>query len=251
MLLKGNIAKPSARLILWSKIELLQISVVDKLRTIANELKAISDSFFRRPPPIADSGALADFIDRQAAFLTQKGIYEYARARAGHYSKVLFKEEAFANAVDRSRWRAYPIGLAMVGELVEGVLRPLAGDSPSAQLEALRTLVLSVFDRYPIPAALGQPMWTEARSELSRRMQLIGLHPRKRAFEIADPFVKAYIDLMPIDEKLRRSEFPTIHSYLSVTLCNIHEELTKRMDAPALVASLRENRAGAEGARIP
>ena len=218
---------------------------------IGSELKAISDSIFRRPPPVDDAKALADFIDQQSAFVTQKGIYEYARARAGHYAKVLFKEQPFADAVDRSRWGAYPIGLAMVGELVEGVLRPFAGDDRSRQLDALRALVLSVFDRYPVPAALGEHQWSDARTELARRMQLIGLHPPKRAFEIPDPFVKAYFDLMPINERLRRSEFPTIHGYLKVTLCNVHEELTKRMDAPAVVASLLESPADAQDARAP
>jgi hypothetical protein len=218
---------------------------------IGSELKAISNSIFRRPPPVDDAKALADFIDQQSAFVVQKGIYEYARARAGHYAKVLFKEQPFADAVDRSRWAAYPIGLAMVAELAEGVLRPFAGDDRSRQLDALRALVLSVFDRYPVPAALGEQQWSEARTELGRRLQLIGLHPPKRAFEIPDPFVKAYFDLMPINERLRRSEFPTIHGYLKVTLCNVHEELTKRMDAPALVASLLESPTGAQDALAP
>jgi hypothetical protein len=218
---------------------------------IGNELRAISDSIFRRPPAVDDTETLADFIDQQAAFLIQKGIYEYARARAGHYAKVLFREQPFVDAVEQSRWRGYPIGLAMVGELVEGALRPLAGDAASRQLDALRDLVLSVFDRYPLPAALGEPQWTDARTELARRMQLVGLHPPKRAFEIADPYVKAYFDLMPINEWLRSSEFSTIHSYLKVTLCNVHEELTKRMDAPAVIASLLESQAGAQEARTP
>jgi hypothetical protein len=218
---------------------------------IGSELKAISNSIFRRPPPVDDAKALADFIDLQSAFVVQKGIYEYARARAGHYAKVLFKEQPFADAVDRSRWAAYRLGLAMVAELAEGVLRPFAGDDRSRQLDALRALVLSVFDRYPVPAALGEQQWSEARTELGRRLQLIGLHPPKRAFEIPDPFVKAYFDLMPINERLRRSEFPTIHGYLKVTLCNVHEELTKRMDAPALVASLLESPTGAQDALAP
>src|SRR5215218_348583 len=83
---------------------------------------------FRRRPPIRDARALADFIDRQAAFLVQKGIYEYSRARAGHYAKVLFKEKEFQQAVELARWRAYPLGLAMVAELVEGILRPHVGE---------------------------------------------------------------------------------------------------------------------------
>jgi hypothetical protein len=194
---------------------------------------------FRSRPPIRDSQELAQFIDENAAFLVQKGIYEYARARAGHYAKVLFKESMFAEAVERSRWTAYPLGLAMVGELVEGVLRPSAEVDRSQQLETLRALVLSVFDRYPTPAVLGAASWSQMRSELERRLQLIGLHPPKRAFEIPQPFARAYFDLMPIHKQLRASEFPTLHGYLKVTLCNIHDELTKRLDAEAVASSLR------------
>src|SRR5215207_2855552 len=65
--------------------------------------------FLRRRPPRIDAVAeLSVFIDERAAFLVQKGIYEYARARAGHYSKILFREREFLDAVERARWQAYP-----------------------------------------------------------------------------------------------------------------------------------------------
>ena len=197
-------------------------------------------NIFRGRPPIRDRHELTQFIDENSAFLVQKGMYEYSRARAGHYAKVLFTEPEFQEALERSRWNAFPLGLAMVGELVEGVLRPLAGDAEgSQQLETLRALVLSVFDRYQTPATLGEASWSQLRADLARRLQLIGLHPVKRSFDIAGPFAKAYFDLMPIHRKLRASEFPTLHSYLKVTLCNIHDELTKRLDAEAMANSLR------------
>ena len=192
---------------------------------------------FRRRPPIRDLPALADFIDQNAAFLVQKGIYEYSRARAGHYSKVLFSEAGFREAVEQSRWRAYPLGLAMVGEMVEGVLRPHAGDRRRAVLDALSALVLSVFDRYP-PPPLDEATWRDARSELARRLDLVGLHAAKPAKDIPEPFAEAYFSLMPIDRKLRASEFPTIRNYLRVTLCNLHEEFSRRADASALAATL-------------
>ena len=129
---------------------------------------------FRRRPPIRDTRALAEFIDQNAAFLVQKGIYEYSRARAGHYSKVLFSEVSFREAVEESRWRAYPLGLAMVAEVVEGVLRVHAGSERRAGLDALSSLVLSIFDRYPVPAVLDESMWREARSDLRHRLDLIG-----------------------------------------------------------------------------
>src|SRR5713101_6179123 len=194
--------------------------------------------FFGGRLPIRDLPALADFIDQQAAFLMQKGIYEYSRARAGHYAKVLFSEQGFLDAVEQSRWRAYPLGLVMVAELVEGVLRPYAADRRE-QLDGLNTLVLAVFDRYPVPALLGDAAWSNARAELARRLPLIGLHAPKRAFDICEAGAKHSFSLMPIHEKLRASEFPTIRNYLRVTLCNIHDELTKRMDAQALAGMLR------------
>jgi hypothetical protein len=195
-------------------------------------------AFFRGKPPIADPAALAEFIDRHAAFLVQKGIYEYSRARAGHYSKVLFLEKTFQDAVEGSRWRAFPLGLAMVAEAAEGLLRPAAGDDRLALLEGLRSLVLSIFDRYPVSPAVGQPAWIELRADLANRLQRIGLHPPKRAMDIPEQFAQSYFDLMPIHEKLRRAEFPAMRNYLRVTMCNIHDELDKRLDARTLAPLL-------------
>ena len=187
-------------------------------------------------------GELAEFIDANAAFVAQKGVYEYSRARAGHYSKVLFTEPAFIEAVDQSRWRAFPLGLAMVGEVVEGVLRqhsgPLSGQEADLQLGAISALALSVFDRYPVPTTLGEEDWRAARDKLAGRLRLIGLHPPKLAKDVPEPYARAYFELMPIHEKLRGRDFSTIHNYLKATLCNIHEELTKRVDAPAMAIAL-------------
>jgi hypothetical protein len=193
--------------------------------------------YFRRPAPIGDAAALGDFVDKQSAFLAQKGIYEYARARAGHYSKVLFGEPGFQAAVEVSRWRAFPLALAMVTELVEGVLNAKTADR-SGLLDALQKLTLSVFDRYPVPQALGAEAWSEQRTELVRRLEMIGMHPPKRAIDIAIPWAQTYFDMMPIHEKLRGSDFPAIRSYLRVSLANIHDELIKRMDASALLKAL-------------
>ena len=37
---------------------------------------------------------------------------------------------------------------------------------------------------------------------------------------------------------LRRPDEPAIHNYLRVTMINIHDEFSKRMDAPALASAL-------------
>jgi len=197
-----------------------------------------SDLAFWRQPPIADLDALAVFVDEQSAFLVQKGIYEYSRARAGHYAKVLFSEPEFLEALEQSRWRAYPLGLAMVAELVEGVLRGHVGGALAPHLDGWRRLVLSVFDRYPAPASLGTQAWQAERADLDRRLQALGLHPPKRAIDIPEPYARTYWDLMPIHKEIRSRDFPTTHSYLKITLCNVHDQLTSRADLPALARQL-------------
>jgi hypothetical protein len=193
---------------------------------------------FRRQPPIREPDALAQFIDENAAFLVQKGIYEYSRARAGPYAKMMMVEPGFVASADRSRWQAYPLGLAMVGETVDVVLRLQAGERWPATLDGLIAVVLSVFDRYPTPAPLGEEAWRAARSKLSTRLNQVRLHPPKRVIDIPEPFAREYFELMPIHERLRALDFPTTRNYLRISLCNIHDKLIKRIDAQSVVDSL-------------
>jgi hypothetical protein len=197
---------------------------------------------FRRPPPVRDAPALADFIDQNAAYLIQKGMYEYSRARAGHYAKVLLREPEFLAAIEKARWQGFPLGLALVGEMVEKVLHPLIADDRRAGVDALTKLVLSVFDRYPVPPPVGGMGWASARAELARRLEQIGLHPPKPVKDIPVPFTQIYFDLMPIHEKLRAADNLAISNYLRVSLINVHDELIKRIDAPEVVRSLLAGR---------
>jgi hypothetical protein len=189
---------------------------------------------FKRKPPIRDSAALAELIDANAAFVTQKGIYEYARARAGHYAKVLFSEKSFHEVAEQARWRAYPIGLAMVAEVADNVLHRGRDVERLRGLQKLREIVLDVFDRYPSPAALDSQEWRDLRAGLVRRLDQLSLHPPKRAIDIPETYIQSYFDAMPIHEKLKKTDFHTTHNYLKVVLCNVHQDLENRIDLPAL-----------------
>ena len=197
------------------------------------------EKLFRPRPPVRDRETLAGFIDAQSAFIVQKGIYEYSRARAGHYAKVLFAEKGFAQSVEHARWQAYPLGLAMVGEMIEGVLASqLTGMSRRQMLDRLIPVVLSVFDRYPIPPSIGEEAWLETRRELAHRLDLAGGHAPKRVMDIPEPLAETYFAMMPIHEKLRGRDLQTTRNYLRVSLCNIHDELVERMDRAALQRAL-------------
>lgn len=200
---------------------------------------------FRRKPPVRDNLALAEFIDQNAAFLVQKGIFEYSSARAGHYSKVLFSEPQFKESIALARWQAFPLGLAMVGEVAEGLLRPHVGDERRAALDALTEVVLSVFDRYPAPTNMDRSEWDKARARLAHELDLVGTHAPKHAKDIPERFAEEYFALMPIHQSLRGRDFATIRNYLRVSLCNIHDDLSTRMDAAALAKALLPDGAAA------
>lgn len=195
--------------------------------------------FFRRKPPIRELAELADFVDEQSAYLVQRYIYDYTNARAGPYSKSLLAQPDFQAMVERSRWSAYPLGLAMVGEMVEGVLRPHAGEDRRALLDPLAALVLSVFDRYEVPKAIGTGAWRGAREELALKLDQIGTHPPKRVTDIPEPYAERYFNMMPFDKALLTNDVPTTRNYLRLTLTNIRDEMVKRMDAAAMAAKLR------------
>lgn len=195
---------------------------------------------FRRAEPIANRNALLDFIDAQAAFLTQKGIFEYSRARAGPYGNVLFGDAVFLAELEKSRWVAFPVMLAMVCEAIEGVLRPAAGNHRDEVLRGLNAATLAIFDRYPTPAALSAGVWAEARRQLEHDLTLIGLHGIKRVMDVPIRYVDRYVASMPIHEKLRAKDEPTIHNYLKTNLCNVHDVFMQRADIPALVKLLTD-----------
>lgn len=193
---------------------------------------------FRREPPVTTRAMLEDFLDRQAAFLAQKGIFEYSRARAGPYGNILFTEKSFLAEVEKSRWLGFPVALAMVAEAVEGVLRPAAGARADVVMQSVTAAALAAFDRYPVPPGLETEAWAEARRALAHDLSLVSLHPVKRVMDVPARFLERYVAAMPIHEKLMANDVPTIHNYLRTNLCNVHAVFARRADVPALIAAL-------------
>ncbi len=193
---------------------------------------------FRGAKPVAARADLVDFLDAQAAFLGQKGVFEYSRARAGPTANVLFRDPSFLAELELARWRVYPVALAMVGEMVEGALRPAAGEQVDVLQQSLIEAATAVLDRHAALQSLPVAEWEAARGALLTDLAQVSLHPVKRVMDIPARFLDRYVACMPIHEKLRGKDAPTIHNYLKANLCNMHDVFMRRAKLPALVEDM-------------
>lgn len=193
---------------------------------------------FRRPPPVATLPALDDFVDSQTAFLVQKCIYEYARARSGTLSAKLFKEPAFLAAIETSRWQNYPICLGHVALMVDAALRPLALDRAAGLADGLVGVTGRITRRYDTPAGMAPDFWADARKKIEARLRRASLAPPRPVKDIPLDAFDAFFAQLPIHESLRDHDYVLVRNNLRLNLCRAYETFLSRMDGSALVAQL-------------
>jgi hypothetical protein len=201
-------------------------------------------AYFGRKPPIDTREKLVEFLDTRSAFLIQKNIFDYARARSGPYFSHVIKEAAFKHAVEVSRWSGYPTGLAALAEIARGILFNDAERKPLN--DAVSSAALSAFDKYPVPEVLGDEAWKKAREILIERLALIDSHPPKFAKDVILPYAQILYDSQPIHEELRKRDFEMIQAQLRINMVTMHDEFESRVNKTELLADLGVHpRAGA------
>lgn len=193
-------------------------------------------SFLRKPRPIVDGADLVDFVESRAAFLVQKSIMDYARARSGPYFTTLLKEEDFRAAVERSRWRLFPTGLALVGEMVEAFQRGAASDVAGGAA-AMAQVAAAAMDRHPVPEVMEAADWRAARAQLVAELERLSGRAPKPVKDMPLTLAETVFDNLPIHENRRGGDFEVVRNHLRSNLCAMHEELEKRI-SPADLAAL-------------
>ncbi len=201
---------------------------------------------FRRKPPIASAAGLEDFLDAQSAFLVQKCIFEYSRARSGVLSSKLFKEPAFRAAVETARWRNYPLCLQNVAVMVEHALRRHAGDA-MAMRQGLIAAVGRICRRYPVPAGFDPKFWSEAEARIGQRIQRAGLAAPHAVKDLPNETAKEFFAGLPIHADLRGYDFELVTNNIRVNLCRAHEDFVASANLPALARALSANGAAPGG----
>jgi hypothetical protein len=209
-------------------------------------LHRLADWF--RKPPIATIDSLEAFLDSRAAFMAQKCVVEYCRARTGVLSMKLFKEPAFREALHHSRWTTYALVYCDVAEMVEGVLRPYAHRDLNRLAERLAHLAERTFASHGLPEGAPKNFWSDAVARLEHRLALAQLHAPRPVRDIPKTEIEAILESLPIHPSLRREDFELLQNNLRINLVRIYEDFLARADRATLGADLTGDVAASPGA---
>jgi hypothetical protein len=197
---------------------------------------ALIDHFRRRA--IRDYASAGAFIDEQSFHLAQSSVDEYSRLRAGDGAEALFADAAFAQAVDKACWEAYPRALTMVGTVVDALLRPYAGGDAHAVLFGLVATIRDHFDQRPVPASIGEPAWRAARAEFERSLSELARSSAKSVEALVRDHSGFFLAIMPLHPRLAGDDFGALRLQLKQSLLEVQEALSQRANLLALAAEL-------------
>ncbi len=193
---------------------------------------------FKKAPSIESLTDLEDFLDTRSAFMVQKCVFEYSRARAGILWQKLFSEVGFKAAVSRSTWKNYPLCLGNITVMVEHVLRPHAGDHQAELRAGMGAAAANVTDRYSIPEGFEAQFWADARERISARVERAGLAAPRPVKDLPRETIKEFFDELPIHKNLRGHDFILVQNNLRSNLCQMHDHFIGRANLPALARSV-------------
>ena len=100
-------------------------------------------------PPVATLDELADFLAAQTAYVAQRTVLQYCRARTGLNCDELFHEQEFLDGLEVCRWEAYAALLADVAELVLILLRRQSPADPHSYLPGMAEAAGAALRRHP------------------------------------------------------------------------------------------------------
>ena len=201
-----------------------------------------------RTEPIDTIEALEAFMDSRAAFMAQKCVFEYCRARSGVLSMKLFKEQAFLDAMHHSRWTTYALVYCDVAEMIEGVLRPHARGSLKLLAKGLARMGERTFASHGLPEGAPEDFWSGAVERLEKRLALAQLHAPRPVRDIPKTEIEAILASLPIHPSLRGQDFELLQNHLRINLVRIYEDFLASADLQRLGAELSPETAETDGA---
>ncbi len=122
--------------------------------------------------PVRTIAALHTLLSRQAAFLSQRSVVDYARNELGSLSAQAFADPRFQEKLAVCRWEGFAAALADMVVLVQARLITADGDSARPGIDdRLGDLYVAMLADYPVPEHRAQG-WGAEIAGLRARLAL-------------------------------------------------------------------------------
>lgn len=200
-------------------------------------LSSIAARLAPRRESVDSARQLAQFIGSRTAFVSQKCVTEFCRVRAGANWQQLFGEADFQAALMRSTWMSYTPVLAMVTELVEGMLRAHAPDA-AALRERLVHMAHEIRNELSLPPQVDLASWADQSGLVADRLAVAALAAPRPIRLLADPLARAVFDALPLHASLLTNDFDYIFNNLRMNLIRTNEDLAAVADMRRIIDSI-------------
>ena len=203
-----------------------------------NALETLLSRVGPKRPRLASSADLGVFLDRQAAFLSQKCITEFCRVRSGVFWAKLFSETAFQEALTRATWMGYTPALAMVAELAEGMLQREAQGRETDLRSAIERCALSVRAAHTLPQLVDPAAWAAQDGLVRDRLAAAALAPPRPVRLVPEPMARLIFAALPLHVEIVAKDYDYIFNNLRMNLVRAHEDFAATADLRAIAVSL-------------
>ncbi|MBU8541012.1 hypothetical protein [Falsiroseomonas tokyonensis] len=190
-----------------------------------------------RAAPSDDPRALDVFLERQAAFVTQKTVIDYCRVKAGRSERQTFADPDFQAALNHCRWQTFPAAVQDVAALAEAWLRPHAGGAEPRLAEALARIAADILARAEAPEAERAAIAAEA-ALLPARLAARQESPPATADRLPLAAEAPLLATLPIHPDQRIGETPAIRGALRFHIVATQQEMERAFDPAGLARNL-------------
>ncbi len=197
-------------------------------------LPRLLKDLFKRPR-VDGPEELEAFWQARAAFIAQKCVIEYCRARAGLNWQRLFSEPLFQRAVHEASWRAWRVTLLDVAEMLDATFRPHV-PVPDAMHDWLREAGGRIIarQRREMPDTLGPAFAEATHARVEALLETLRARPPLPVKDIARQRAREVFDAIPIHPDLKAPDEDYVTNTLRVFLVRACDDLKTRAEVPFL-----------------
>ena len=180
--------------------------------------------------------ALAEFLSRHAAFITQKCGDTYCRAKVGVMHHAMAEEQTYKDANAVCRWEGYAEMLAAMMALTGRTLVE-AGAEAEVVDRALHDMYVRVLESQPRPAHRAEG-WGDVIAALPARLSAARAHPQPRLVDVAAAAGRRLFEVLPIHTRYRAHDEEIVVNSVMFHFVGYSDKFRRQVDVAALVRSL-------------